>query len=460
MTLLVKNRRPSRLFSWISQIARRASDATSINTTNNVVEQCPSSNIVPARRSTTICCERTPSASPSDTLSTASSIHPKECLNDDNNNDISHHHTRSRSCNENRAKQHQPFYANSENEQDDDDDSDGSTIIGTTPRRPASVFSLPTTSSHPYNANRHSSDPAPPRLRLSCDLELMRLTPPPPSTSSRQHSGWPRADRMIIRHELIRLALNGLYYSPVDLTDGCRILHVGCGDGSWCIDMAKKHKKCTVIGIDDHDVIDRNKTLPDNFEFMLANKNLLHALRQLPDGTFDFIFARFLIFSCTPDLYREMIQECWRLCKRQGFVEMMELDMQMYGNPVVGPLTQMLNTQVIRRMQQRGSDPHFARHLQDFFFFHELVEQMHQGHGDAYHAKYTSLPLGVWGGRIGVMFRDDLHDLIEAVHANDGDSCYDPWTDQRLEAMLDKVDEELETHWAFMNLHHAYAQRM
>lgn len=124
-----------------------------------------------------------------------------------------------------------------------------------------------------------------------------------------------------------------------------------CGDGSWCIDMAKKHKKCTVIGIDDHDVIDRNKTLPDNFEFMLANKNLLHALRQLPDGTFDFIFARFLIFSCTPDLYREMIQECWRLCKRQGFVEMMELDMQMYGNPVVGPLTQMLNTQGKEKVQ-------------------------------------------------------------------------------------------------------------
>ena len=58
------------------------------------------------------------------------------------------------------------------------------------------------------------------------------------------------------------------------------------------------------------------------------------------------------------------------------------------------------------------------------------------------------------------MFRDDLHDLIEAVHANDDESSYDPWTDQRLEAMLDRVDEELETHWAFMNLHHAYAQRM
>lgn len=219
MTLLVKNRRPSRLFSWISQIARRASDATSINTNNNVVEQCPPSNIVPPRRSTTICCERTPSASPSDTLSTASSIHPKEFLNDDsnnNNNDMSQsYHTRSRSCNETysrRQNHRQPLYASSENdddEEDDMDDSDGSTIIGTTLRRPASVFSLPTTSSHPYNANRHSSDPAPPRLRLSCDLELMRLTPPPPSASSKRHTGWPRADRMIIRHELIRLALNG-----------------------------------------------------------------------------------------------------------------------------------------------------------------------------------------------------------------------------------------------------------
>ena len=215
MTLIVKNRRPSRLFSWISQIARRASDATSINTTNNVVEQCPSSNIVPSRRSTTMPCERTPSASPSDTLSAASSIHPKEFLNDDSNNDASQssHHIRSRSCHEGynrRPKQHQPLYASSEiSNEDDTDDSDGSTIIGTTLRRPASVFSLPTTSSHPYNASRHSSDPAPPRLRLSCDLELMRLTPPPPSISSRSHSGWPRADRMVIRHELIRLALNG-----------------------------------------------------------------------------------------------------------------------------------------------------------------------------------------------------------------------------------------------------------
>ncbi|KAI9310460.1 S-adenosyl-L-methionine-dependent methyltransferase [Dichotomocladium elegans] len=311
-------------------------------------------------------------------------------------------------------------------------------------------------------------------------------------------SDWPRPDRMIIRQELIRLALDGLYYSPVNLKENSRILHVGCGDGSWCIEIAKRYKDSTVIGMDLHDAIDRsNKKLPSNFKFVHAQKSFLQTLRRQPDNIFDFIFVRFLIFSCPPDMYREVIQECWRVCKPRGFVEMMELDMQIYGNPQVGPITKMLNAQVIYKMQYRALDPHFAQHLQDFFFFHELVEQMHQRHGDAYHAKYTSLPLGVWGGRIGVMFRDDWHDLIEAVHAaspekddhdtvaavmrsrnksihpadlgaleddddddDDGSLAnYDPWTDQRLKATLEHVDEELETYSSFMNLHHAYAQK-
>ena len=110
-------------------------------------------------------------------------------------------------------------------------------------------------------------------------------------------------------------------------------------------------------------------------------------------------------------------------------------------------------------MESRSLDPHFARYLQDLFFFHELVEQMHQQHGDAYHAKYTSLPLGLWGGRIGTIFLNDLRDLIETVHAREQND-YDPWTDRRMKAMLERVEEEFETHWAFMNLHHAYAQKL
>lgn len=276
--------------------------------------------------------------------------------------------------------------------------------------------------------------------------------------------------------------------------------------------MAKKYQHCWVLGMDERDVLNRHKAMSSNFRFIRVQHDMLTDLKRLSEDQFDFIYGRFLIFSLPPDLYRDIVQECWRLCRPSGYVEMMELDMRIYGNPHIGPMTQEMNAQgmtfntfyyvtpltfiiVIHLMERRSLDPHFAKHLQDVFFFHELVEQMHQQHGYAYHAKHTSLPLGVWGGRIGVMFRDDLHDLIEMIHIreqqrkrqrrrqqssssyftySDVESLqeddidddisdlddYDPWTDQRLRATLERMDEELEMHWAFMNLHHAYAQKL
>lgn len=139
-------------------------------------------------------------------------------------------------------------------------------------------------------------------------------------------------------------------------------------------------------------------------------------------------------------------------------------------------------------MKKRGLDPDFVQHLQDLFFFHELVQQMHQQHGDAYHAKFKSLPLGLWGGRMGVMFRDDLHELVASIHSgekqqqsrlrrlfaslfvngrdnndeddDDDSDYYDPWTNRRFKAILERVDEELETHYAFMNLYCVYAHKL
>ncbi|KAI9314598.1 S-adenosyl-L-methionine-dependent methyltransferase [Dichotomocladium elegans] len=321
------------------------------------------------------------------------------------------------------------------------------------PHRPSSVFSLPSPSS--TRANRF--DGARP-LRQSILLPSARWQRASPPYKS---DGWPRTDRMIIRQELLRLALDGLYFSPVRLTDPSkhiRVLHIGCGNGAWCMDMARKYKHAFVLGIDERDVLDRRNSMPTNFRFMCAQEDILADLKRLPDNQFDFIYGRFLIFSFRPDQYRDIVQECWRLCKPTGYMEMMELDMQIYGNIQVGPMTQMTNMQVIYLMERHSLDPYFARHLQDIFFFHQLVEQMQQHHGDAYHASHTSLPLGLWGGRIGVMFRDDLHDLIEVIHRYD--DVYNPWASHELSATLDRLDEEFELQRAFMNLHHVYTQKL
>ncbi|KAI9488921.1 hypothetical protein BDB00DRAFT_771675 [Zychaea mexicana] len=172
--------------------------------------------------------------------------------------------------------------------------------------------------------------------------------PSPPPSALPKDNDWPRADRMIVRQELIKLALDGLFCSPLDLADSSKernILHIGCGNGSWSMDMATKYKHCWVLGIDDRDVLDSSRATPRNFRFLKSSHGILHHLQTLPDNHFDFIYGRFLIFSYNPDHYREIVQECWRLCRSGGYVEMMELDMRIYGSPVVGPMTHMLNSQ-------------------------------------------------------------------------------------------------------------------
>jgi tRNA G46 methylase TrmB len=62
-----------------------------------------------------------------------------------------------------------------------------------------------------------------------------------------------RAD---LQDEAWRLTLNGQLYT-VDLPDYVQsILDVGCGAGSWCIDVAKERPSAQVVGVD--------LTLPDS----------------------------------------------------------------------------------------------------------------------------------------------------------------------------------------------------
>lgn len=96
---------------------------------------------------------------------------------------------------------------------------------------------------------------------------------------------------------------------------------------------------------------------------------------------------------------------------------------------------------------------------------------------DKFHAEYTSLPLGVWGGKLGVMFRDDINDLFEYFQINpdeasdseddsnnnrkielsgsENESINDPFFYENIETM----EEELETQKSFMNLYHVYIRK-
>lgn len=98
-------------------------------------------------------------------------------------------------------------------------------------------------------------------------------------------------------------------------------------------------------------------------------------------------------------------------------------------------------------MTKKNLDPRLPRHLQDLFF--KLLVDGRPAKQNSYQVKYNSLPLGVWGGRLGVMFRDDIRDVLEALEVATCD-----W-----KASSDTLDDVLEAQMAFMNLYQIFVKK-
>ncbi|KAI8370028.1 hypothetical protein EDC96DRAFT_502793 [Choanephora cucurbitarum] len=273
-------------------------------------------------------------------------------------------------------------------------------------------------------------------------------------------------DRWRIKHELTTLAIDGLFSLPdivSPFTLERHVLQIGCGDAAWAIDVALTYSRWMIVGLDDRiphqgtqieeeddyefpilsttatAMITRKSMIPKNFKLIHCS-SLLQGLRHLPDNTFDLIESRFLILTYTFEEYQQLMTECIRICKPNGHIELMEADLRIYHQRLFTcSVTQGLNNEVIQLYESKKLDPRLARRLIDLVVdpsLHLTVK-----------ARYVSLPIGVWGGRLGVLFRDDVHHLMESVQQEIGQ------TEDELEHKLEMMDKEMEMNRSFMNLH-------
>lgn len=74
------------------------------------------------------------------------------------------------------------------------------------------------------------------------------------------------------------------------LRKGGRVLDVGCGPGSWAMEIAGEYPKSQVVGIDINPMFPRD-IKPSNCTF--HQYNLLDGL-PFEDGSFDYIFMRYV----------------------------------------------------------------------------------------------------------------------------------------------------------------------
>ncbi|CAG8505198.1 9716_t:CDS:2 [Acaulospora morrowiae] len=158
------------------------------------------------------------------------------------------------------------------------------------------------------------------------------------------------AERLRRQHRLYKRIWQNNFSAPVEeklKSGGARVLDVGCGPGTWTIEMSEAYPLSSFIGVDFMPIFPQEK--PENAKFIQAN--ILDGLPFL-DDTFDFVHMRLLVTAfTTTEWEQKVIPEIIRVTRQGGWVEFMESDIQ-YCNE--GPTTARLTNSLMTIMKSKG----------------------------------------------------------------------------------------------------------
>ncbi|KAI5817571.1 S-adenosyl-L-methionine-dependent methyltransferase [Pyronema omphalodes] len=131
-------------------------------------------------------------------------------------------------------------------------------------------------------------------------------------------------DRLDLHHEMVYLLYGRkLHFAPIE--NPHRILDVGTGTGIWAIDMADQYPMAEVIGVDLSPI--QPAWVPPNCKFEVDDVELEWTYQ--PDF-FDFIHVRNLGQAITS--YPRLLQQIYRCVKPGGFVEISEVEMELFSD--------------------------------------------------------------------------------------------------------------------------------
>ncbi|RHZ83266.1 hypothetical protein Glove_99g181 [Diversispora epigaea] len=179
-------------------------------------------------------------------------------------------------------------------------------------------------------------------------------------------------DRRHLAHNLMRELFHGNYSSPVHdvlLTKEARVLDVGCGPGTWTLEMSSDYPGNEFIGLDILEMVP--KTIPFCVKFVCSD-----FLNGLPyeNDTFDFIFMRFINADLTEEQWENFaIHELIRVLKPGGYLEIMEGDLDLVSP---GPELSKLFAFFQNVLKFKKVNPSIARRLSDLLHATQRLENI------------------------------------------------------------------------------------
>ncbi|GAA5806837.1 hypothetical protein MFLAVUS_000185 [Mucor flavus] len=189
-------------------------------------------------------------------------------------------------------------------------------------------------------------------------------------------------DRLIGQHFALKTFFGGNIQphilKEVDMECGSTsVLDLGCGPGTWIMDVATEYPSVEFIGVDMCDVFPTN-IRPPNVSFQVGN-----VLERLPfaDNSFDIVNTRLFIIALKREEWSTLIKEAYRILKPGGFLQMVECGMLERGNDFI---------RHAETIESIGQDPYIAFKL-DQLVKEQNLELVHFENKDVYLGKSDPL---------------------------------------------------------------------
>ncbi|KAG2235147.1 hypothetical protein INT48_006528 [Thamnidium elegans] len=273
------------------------------------------------------------------------------------------------------------------------------------------------------------------------------------------------ADRMVSQHYTLRTAFDGLDFSapilPLLSQKDTVVLDIGCGSGTWTMEIATQFPSAKFIGLDRKSLFPRD-IKPKNCQFRLFDIIAVGGQVHLPfeDASIDFIFQRDMNWGLSESIWTPLMREYFRILKPGGWIELVEPDIETNR---ASTYENLLINKLVNNFYRRQQDPFVSKRLSTF----AATTGYRRIQSD-----FKSMPLG-WGfqklyckktqkttlrcsefARAAAQHRLDLLQSLQHWFLSEGHISR-----SKFESIINRLPEQWHKNRAYTNWHRTIAQK-